>query len=48
MGGGLTSVVQKDFDKGVQTRSMSNTNADLIAIRLAFPKDSKSPYAMGL
>ena len=46
MGGGLTSVVQNYFDKGVQTRIMSSPNADMIAVSLACPKDPKSPYSV--
>ena len=46
-GGGLTSVVQNYFDKGVQTSIMSSPNADMIAVSLACPKDPKSPYSMG-
>ena len=45
MGGGLTSVVQNYFDKGVQT-SIS-PNADVIAVGLACPNDTKIPYSMG-
>ena len=37
IGGGLTSVVQNYFDKGVETSSMSSTNADLIAVSFAYP-----------
>ena len=44
MGGGLTSVVQYYFDIGVWTRSMSGTNADLIAVSLPCTKDPKSLY----
>ena len=36
-GGGLTSVVQIYFDKGVQTGIMLSPNADLIAVSLACP-----------
>ena len=42
-GGGLTSMVQNYFDKGVQTSIMSSPNADMIAVSLACPKDPKKP-----
>ena len=42
-GGGLTSVVQIYFDKGVQTGIMLSPNADLIAVSLAFLQGSKKP-----
>ena len=41
-GGGLTSVVQNYFHKGVWTRIMLTSNADFIAVSLACPKDPKS------
>ena len=41
--GGLTSVVQNFFDLGEYVdSSMSNSNADLIAVSLACRKDPKS------
>ena len=46
-GGGLTSVVQNYLTKGEQTSSMSSTNADLIAVSFAQPKDPKSLFRMG-
>ena len=47
MGGGLTSVVQNSFDKGVQINILSSPDADLIAVSLAYPQDPKSPYRIG-
>ena len=38
MGGGLTSVVQNYFDKGVQTSIMSCPDADLIVEVLHVPR----------
>ena len=32
--------------KGVQTSSMPNSIADIIAVSFAYPKDPKSPYKM--
>ena len=46
-GGGLTSLVQNYFDKGVQISIMSSPNADMIAVSLTCPKDTECPYIMG-
>ena len=43
--GGLTSVVQNYFDKGVWTSSMPSTNADFIAVSFACSNDPQSPYS---